>query len=110
MNEMSMAEKDGQFGAVSTDIGSVGDRSDSNECQLSFEQALQKLEQIVRRLESGDIELEKAIKLYEEGYKLQLHCHSVLADARLKVEKIVHDGEIAKGTELSDLQGSYDSP
>ncbi|MBN8530384.1 MAG: exodeoxyribonuclease VII small subunit [Alphaproteobacteria bacterium] len=56
---------------------------------LSFEQAMKELEQIVRRLESGQGELEKAIEDYARGTALKAHCEKRLADARMKVEKIV---------------------
>ena len=56
---------------------------------LSFEQALQELEQIVKQLEGGQGDLEAAIKSYERGSKLKAHCEQKLAQARLKVEKIV---------------------
>ena len=56
---------------------------------LSFEQALRELETIVRKLETGQGELEGAIADYERGTALQAHCQKKLADAKMKVEKIV---------------------
>jgi len=56
---------------------------------LSFEQALKELEVIVRKLETGQGELESAIADYERGTALQAHCQKKLADAKMKVEKIV---------------------
>jgi len=56
---------------------------------MSFEDALAELERIVRSLESGDVELEKSIEIYERGAALRAHCESKLKDAELKVEKIV---------------------
>ena len=56
---------------------------------LSFEQALQELEQIVARLESGQAPLEDSIQLYERGAALKAHCEQRLEQARLRVEKIV---------------------
>jgi len=55
---------------------------------LSFEQALQELEKIVRHLETGDIPLEDSISSYERGVQLKQHCESKLKDAQLKIEKI----------------------
>lgn len=57
--------------------------------QLSFEQALAELEQIVARLESGQAPLEDSIRMYERGAALKAHCERRLEAARLKVEKIV---------------------
>lgn len=56
---------------------------------LSFEQALQELETIVSRLESGQAPLEDSIRLYERGALLKAHCEQRLEAARLRVEKIV---------------------
>ncbi len=64
---------------------------------MSFEQALKELETIVRKLEAGQGELEGAIADYERGTQLQSHCQKKLADARMKVEKIMvmADGKLA---------------
>ena len=56
---------------------------------LSFEQALEQLEQIVGELESGQAPLERSIEIYERGAALKAHCEARLAQARLRVEKIV---------------------
>ncbi|MBF0665075.1 MAG: exodeoxyribonuclease VII small subunit [Brevundimonas sp.] len=68
--------------------------------ELSFEDALQRLEQIVSRLESGQAPLEESIVLYEEGARLKAHCEERLKAAQLRVEKIVvgADGQ-PKGAE-----------
>lgn len=57
--------------------------------ELTFEQALAELEQIVARLESGQAPLEDSIRLYERGAVLKTHCEARLEAARLRVEKIV---------------------
>lgn len=56
--------------------------------QLSFEEALRQLEEIVGTLERGDISLDEAIAAYEKGTSLKAHCQKRLEEARLKVEKI----------------------
>lgn len=56
---------------------------------LSFEAALAELEVIVKQLETGDVELEKSIEIYERGAALKSHCESKLKSAELKVEQIV---------------------
>lgn len=56
---------------------------------MSFEQALQELETIVRRLEEGKTNLDEAISAYERGAALRAHCEKKLKDARLRVEQIV---------------------
>ena len=55
---------------------------------LSFEDAMKKLEAVVRDLESGNVELEKSIALYEEGARLKAHCEKKLKEAEEKVAQI----------------------
>ena len=62
------------------------------ENKITFEQALAKLEKIVRELENGDIALEESIKLFEEGVKLSGICSSLLKEAKQKVEILIDDG------------------
>lgn len=56
---------------------------------LSFEDALRALEDVVRRLESGDVALDKSISLYERGEALRRHCQARLDAAQARIEKIV---------------------
>ncbi len=56
--------------------------------QLSFEDALKRLEAIVHRLESGDVSLDDSIALYREGDKLRAQCDGRLKDAQMRIEKI----------------------
>jgi exodeoxyribonuclease VII small subunit len=51
-----------------------------------FEAALKRLEDIVRKLESGDLPLDSALELFEEGIKLSRYCHSKLEQAERRVE------------------------
>ena len=64
---------------------------------LSFEDALGELEQIVRRLETGNAKLDEAIGAYERGALLKRHCEAKLREAQSRVEKIVvgADGAVA---------------
>ena len=55
---------------------------------MTFETALTELETIVKKLETGDVDLEQSIVLYERGTQLKAHCESKLATAKEKVEKI----------------------
>jgi len=57
--------------------------------KLSFEEALQELEQIVKRLEGGTGKLDDAIQSYERGTLLKRHCEAKLREAQARVEKIV---------------------
>lgn len=55
---------------------------------LSFEDALKRLEEIVRKLESGEAALGEAIKLYEEGDRLKQQCEARLKAAQARIEQI----------------------
>lgn len=70
---------------------------------LSFEASLKELEDVVRKLESGHTTLEEAISLYERGSILKNRCETVLNDARLKIEQIVHKEGKDLGISASEL-------
>jgi exodeoxyribonuclease VII small subunit len=55
---------------------------------LSFDAALKRLEEIVRKLESGEAPLDESIALYSEGDKLRQQCEARLQDAQARIEKI----------------------
>ena len=54
----------------------------------SFEKNLQKLEIIVEKLESGEIDLEESVQLYEEGMKIKKICDKKLKDIEMQIKKI----------------------
>jgi len=56
--------------------------------ELSFEAALKRLEEIVRKLESGDATLDESIELYGEGDRLKQQCEARLQAAQARIEKI----------------------
>lgn len=56
---------------------------------MTFEDALRALEDVVRRLESGDVPLDDSITLYERGEALRRHCQARLDAAQARIEKIV---------------------
>jgi exodeoxyribonuclease VII small subunit len=55
---------------------------------LAFERALKELEEIVTKLERGDVPLEESIAIYERGEALKKRCESLLSEAEERVEKI----------------------
>lgn len=67
--------------------------------EMSFEEALAALEDVVRSLEGGQVPLEQSIDLYERGEALRKHCDDRLKAAELRVEKIVAADGKATGTE-----------
>jgi len=64
---------------------------------MSFEDALAELEQIVRRLEGGQVRLDDAIQSYERGALLKRHCENKLNEAQQRVDRIVigADGRVS---------------
>lgn len=60
---------------------------------MSFEDALRALEDVVRRLEGGDVPLDDSISLYEHGEKLRKHCQARLDAAQARIERIVADAD-----------------
>ena len=55
----------------------------------SFEKSIERLEEIVDKMESGDLALDEAMSFYEEGIKLSRFCYAKLSEAEKKIEKLV---------------------
>jgi len=70
---------------------------------MSFEDALAELEQIVRRLEGGQVKLDEAILFYERGALLKQHCERKLNEAQQRVDRIVIGGDGAITAEPAKL-------
>ena len=73
--------------------------------KMSFEAALAELETIVDKLESGKVDLEASIGIYERGEKLKARCEALLKKAEARIEKITlkTDGS-AGGTEPLEVE------
>ncbi len=63
---------------------------------LQFEEALSELEQIVTRLEVGDLTLDESLALYERGQLLAGYCNRQLESATLRIEQLTEHGEISE--------------
>lgn len=59
---------------------------------MTFEQAMQKLETIVHKLEDESLDLEETMKGYEEGIQLSKYCYEQLSQAKQKLEKMETEG------------------
>lgn len=59
-----------------------------NNSSPTFEENMQRLEQIVRAMERGDVPLEESLKLFQEGTELVRKCGKILDEAQLQVKKI----------------------
>ncbi|MBM7660899.1 exodeoxyribonuclease VII small subunit [Bacillus mesophilus] len=67
----------------------------SSEKKLSFEEAMDKLEEIVEKLEEGDVPLEKAIAYFQDGMTLSKLCHDKLKTIEKQMDKLLQDnGEL----------------
>lgn len=79
----------------------------SNE-ELRFEEAMSQLEDVVQKLESGEVPLEDAINLYKQGMELSAYCHGKLQNAEKQLITIIDkDGEStsfdpSKGSESNE--------
>jgi exodeoxyribonuclease VII small subunit len=61
---------------------------------IEFERALTELEELVDRMEAGDLSLEDSLKAFERGVKLTRHCQAALRSAELKVKKLTADNQL----------------
>ncbi len=71
---------------------------------LTFEVALKSLEEIVSQLDTGSIDLDKAVDAYERGAKLKEHCEKKLKEAQLRIEKIEVDKNGEVTTKVMDTE------
>lgn len=68
-----------------------------SEQEIGFEQAMDQLESIVAKLESGDVPLEQAIELFQEGMRLSRLCSQKLESVERKIEMLLEeDGQTVK--------------
>ena len=76
-----------------------------NQQNQTFESSMQRLEQIVRAMERGDVPLEESLKLFQEGTELVRSCGKLLDDAQMQVTKIVtaSDGSPAEEAFGNDI-------
>ena len=80
--------------------------SETDISNMTFEQALVALEEVVQQLESGNVPLDQSISLYERGEALRKLCQTRLDDAQARIEKIVTDaGGAAASTTPFDADG-----
>jgi exodeoxyribonuclease VII small subunit len=71
---------------------------------LTFEQALDQLDKLVRRMESGELGLDESIAAYRRGAELAQFCQSKLADAERQIQKL--DGDVLKNFAPDPVQDS----
>lgn len=71
--------------------------------ELTFEQALDELDALVRRMEAGELSLDDSIAAYRRGAELARYCQGKLAAAEQEIRKL--DGELLKPLDPSELRG-----
>ena len=69
----------------------------------NFEQAIDELDALVRKMESGELSLEDSIAAYRRGAELARFCQAKLADAELEIKRL--EGDLLKPLEASELKG-----
>lgn len=74
----------------------------TNDKELTFEEAMSNLEQIVEKLEEGEVPLEKAISYYEEGMKLSKLCNDKLKNAQVKMTNIINEQDEIEPFEVQE--------
>ncbi len=62
--------------------------------ELSFEDAFDELENIIARLESGELSLQESVDLFQRGRELSERCQTLLDEAELRVNKLTDEGEM----------------
>lgn len=79
------------------------DGRNTDVANMTFEQAMAELDQVVSKLESGSAPLDQSIDLYTRGTALKARCEALLADAQARIEKItLNEQKQATGTEPFD--------
>lgn len=69
---------------------------------LSFEEALARLEEVVRVLEEGNLPLEEVLNLFQEGISLSRFCHACLREAETKIEVLLREEENMRMVSLEE--------
>jgi exodeoxyribonuclease VII small subunit len=68
--------------------------------EIKFEKAIQRLEKIVDDLETGELDIDKSLEIFEEGIKMSRVCSNKLSEAEAKIEKLTRD---QKGELVAEL-------
>jgi len=78
-----------------------------NQENKTFEENMQRLEQIVRAMERGDVALEESLKLFQEGTGLVQSCGKLLDEAELQVKKIVSAADGSPAEEVFEDEPAF---
>ena len=76
------------------------ERNEKNIEDMTFEESLRALEELVEELEAGGLELDESLEIYEKAIKLRDYCRKILEESERKVQRLM---ESASGTERVDF-------
>jgi exodeoxyribonuclease VII small subunit len=76
--------------------------------EIKFEKAIQRLEKIVDDLETGELDIDKSLEIFEEGIKMSRVCSKKLSEAEAKIEKLTRDQKGELVTELFPVEEEKD--
>ena len=76
--------------------------------EIKFEKAILRLEKIVEDLETGELDIDKSLEIFEEGIKMSRVCSKKLSEAEAKIEKLTRDQKGELVTELFPVEEKND--
>ena len=71
---------------------------------MNFEETLQELENIINKLEAGEVPLDETITLYERGSELKKYCEKKLQSAEEKIQRISQKQSVSEGLKVEDIE------
>jgi len=71
--------------------------------KFDFNKGLSELEEIIGRMESGDLSLEESLKYFEKGIKLHRQCHSALSSAEQRISVLSEEDNFTEDKPLDDI-------
>ena len=77
--------------------------------EIKFEKAIQRLEKIVDDLETGELDIDKSLEIFEEGIKMSRVCSKKLSEAEAKIEKLTQNQNGELVTELFPIEDEDDA-
>ncbi len=88
----------------------MSDENDTSIDELSFDAALERLDEVVHRLEDGSVELEEAIRLFEQGTAYVARCRERLTAAQARIEELTATNLPAQEGPPDDADPSEETP
>jgi exodeoxyribonuclease VII small subunit len=70
--------------------------------KFNFNKGLLELEEIINKMESGELSLEESLKYFEEGVKIRRHCHTALSDAEQRIRVLSENDDYKEEKPFGD--------